>query len=162
MNGISDVTRLFVARSEFSQWSPLTEIMKFQSGIYLLIFFFFFKYLNSSEFLTRRKSIFSFQILILPPLGLCRPGLGTPSPHRPHPCECRSPLFPYAWMACRGTTLPFGMERQCQCRHLNFRCLCIVAFEIHSSSPLPPWIRFTVHSYLLTLSCASFELQTEL
>jgi hypothetical protein len=39
MTGVSDVAKLFVAPSEYSQWPPLTEIMKFESGICLLNFF---------------------------------------------------------------------------------------------------------------------------
>jgi hypothetical protein len=39
MNGVSDVARLFVAPSEYSQWPPLTGIMKFGSDICLLNLF---------------------------------------------------------------------------------------------------------------------------
>jgi hypothetical protein len=48
------------------------------------------------------------------------PGLPPPPPYV---STSLPPLFPYAWMSCREISLPFGMERQCQCHHLNFRCL---------------------------------------
>ena len=131
---MSSVARLFVARGEYSQWPPLTEIMKFESAVCLL---FFFKCLNSSEFLKSRKSI-----ICISNINSSTPWTLPPGPRHHYPHSLRSnpvsvglpPLFPRAWMACRGTTLPFIIESQCQCHLLNFRCLYIVAFEIHTSS----------------------------
>lgn len=97
MNGVSDVAKLFVARYEYSQWPPLTEIMKSESCVCLLNFFHISEQFRISK--TQEIDFFISNINSSAPWTL-PPG---PRHHSPHPPSAGLPaLFPYAWMTCSG------------------------------------------------------------